>query len=270
MMCYPESGCSTSSMGLLGPLYASDVFDSRSSVLWRLLLRRPQSDCRLHHRLPVRIPPRRSPAPDSHLARLRRQPHQCPGRGDPGPSSGPSRRQPSTTAHGHGHRRRRRRILEPTPRRRPHGDGHPRAHTQVPAPRAGPGPAADRHPGDLHGRLRSPAVGRAGPAADLRGGRHQPSDLDHLRPGPKRQPGRLRHGRGFRDRRRRHPRLRPEPHRRPHRRRRRRSLLPGCRHPDSRPTPQAIVEHSHGCHTSPFFRAQQPLSLQFLAEHLAA
>jgi enterochelin esterase-like enzyme len=34
--------------------------------------------------------------------------------------------------------------------------------------------------------------------------------------------------------------------------------------------PQAIVEHSHGCHTSPFFRAQQPLSLQFLAEHLAA
>ena len=33
--------------------------------------------------------------------------------------------------------------------------------------------------------------------------------------------------------------------------------------------PQAIVEHSRGCHTSPFFRAQQPLSLQFLNQHLS-
>jgi pimeloyl-ACP methyl ester carboxylesterase len=32
--------------------------------------------------------------------------------------------------------------------------------------------------------------------------------------------------------------------------------------------PQAVVEYSHGCHTSPFFKAQQPLSLQFLARHL--
>jgi poly(3-hydroxybutyrate) depolymerase len=32
--------------------------------------------------------------------------------------------------------------------------------------------------------------------------------------------------------------------------------------------PQAVVEYAHGCHTAPFFEAQQPPSLQFLAQHL--
>ncbi len=34
--------------------------------------------------------------------------------------------------------------------------------------------------------------------------------------------------------------------------------------------PQAVVEYSPGCHTSPFFKAQQPPSLQFLAQHLSS
>lgn len=33
---------------------------------------------------------------------------------------------------------------------------------------------------------------------------------------------------------------------------------------------QAVVVYSHGCHTSPFFRSQQPPSLQFLGQHLTA
>jgi enterochelin esterase-like enzyme len=33
--------------------------------------------------------------------------------------------------------------------------------------------------------------------------------------------------------------------------------------------PQAVVEYKHGCHTGTFFKAQQPPSLQFLAQHLA-
>ncbi len=32
--------------------------------------------------------------------------------------------------------------------------------------------------------------------------------------------------------------------------------------------PQAIVVYSHGCHTGPYFRSQQPQSLQFLGQHL--
>jgi enterochelin esterase-like enzyme len=32
--------------------------------------------------------------------------------------------------------------------------------------------------------------------------------------------------------------------------------------------PHAVVVYSHGCHTSPFFRSQQPQSLQFLGQHL--
>ena len=32
----------------------------------------------------------------------------------------------------------------------------------------------------------------------------------------------------------------------------------------------AVVEFSHGCHTGPFFLAQEPPSLEFLSDHLAA
>jgi len=32
----------------------------------------------------------------------------------------------------------------------------------------------------------------------------------------------------------------------------------------------AVVDISHGCHTDPFFRSQEPPSLAFLAQHLAS
>jgi hypothetical protein len=32
----------------------------------------------------------------------------------------------------------------------------------------------------------------------------------------------------------------------------------------------AVVERSKGCHTGPFFASQQPSSLTFLAQHVAA
>ena len=32
--------------------------------------------------------------------------------------------------------------------------------------------------------------------------------------------------------------------------------------------PGAVVDISHGCHSSPFFLSQQPPSLEFLSEHL--
>jgi pimeloyl-ACP methyl ester carboxylesterase len=34
--------------------------------------------------------------------------------------------------------------------------------------------------------------------------------------------------------------------------------------------PDAVVDISHGCHSSPFFTAQEPPSLAFLARHLTA
>ena len=34
-------------------------------------------------------------------------------------------------------------------------------------------------------------------------------------------------------------------------------------------SPQAVVVDTPGCHTSPFFKSQQPLSLQSLGKHLS-
>ena len=120
-------------------------------------------------------------------------------------SCGPRGRRPTARTDGDRHRRRRQRVLEPAPRGRSHGHGGQRAHTDVSRPPSRARPKEGRHDGDLHGRIRSAAVGREIPDLDRCRGRHQPGDLDELRSGRGGEQRCLRVGDGFRRRGRGHP-----------------------------------------------------------------
>ena len=255
---------------LLGHQPQIPVRGTRAFGLGLLPLPGPPPCRRLHHRLAPRSGARHSPAAHRHAARQRREPHRRVERPAAGRGGGARRRRASPAADGHGHGRRRRRLLEPPPRRRPDGHGRLRAHPPVPGHEPRPGPTEDRHHGHLNGWVRGDPPG--GEVSRTSSAPSPPSVPPSGPRTPRRRP--------------------PTPPRTPPRRTsppttpsatpRRSRTRPSAwrRATTTRSTPAfwlspgncpktSTVVLSQGCHTGPFFNAQEPPSLQFLGRHLA-